>query len=86
MKDLVEPEPLSDEEVVATIEDFASAARNAVAAGFDGVELHGANGYLLHQFLSDNANQREDGWGGSREKPHSSGRRGDESRGRRYRG
>src|SRR5699024_1983591 len=43
------------------------AARNAIAAGFDGVELHGANGYLLHQFLSTNANRRTDRWGGSPE-------------------
>lgn len=67
LQDFIEPEWLSEEDIVATIQDFASAARNAVAAGFDGVELHGANGYLLHQFLSSNANQRADGWGGSRE-------------------
>lgn len=65
MKDFVVPRPLSGGEIEQTIEDFAQAARNAVAAGFDGVELHGANGYLLHQFLSVNANQRADQWGGS---------------------
>lgn len=64
-KDFVVPEPLSNEGVLATIADFVTAARNARAAGFDGVELHGANGYLLHQFLSTNANTRDDQWGGS---------------------
>ncbi|MEU2779965.1 hypothetical protein ABZ646_45970 [Streptomyces sp. NPDC007162] len=44
---------------------YVDAARNAVEAGFDGVELHGANGYLIHQFLSSNANQRTDAYGGS---------------------
>lgn len=64
-RDLVTPEPLTRDQVLGTIDDFASAARNAIEAGFDGVELHGANGYLLHQFLSTNANQRDDEWGGS---------------------
>ena len=63
-QDFVEPVPLTGEQIEETIADFAAAARNAVAAGFDGVELHGANGYLLHQFLSTNANRREDEWGG----------------------
>jgi N-ethylmaleimide reductase len=57
------PRPLSEDEIAETIADFVQAARNAIAAGFDGVELHGANGYLIHQFLSSNANQRTDGWG-----------------------
>jgi N-ethylmaleimide reductase len=65
MQDFVEPKELSDAEIRATVADFATAARNAVAAGFDGVEIHGANGYLVHQFLSDNVNQRTDAWGGS---------------------
>ena len=64
-QDFVVPRPLSGEEILATIKDFASAAQNAVDAGFDGVELHGANGYLLHQFMSTNANHRDDEWGGS---------------------
>ncbi|GHB69582.1 alkene reductase [Streptomyces viridiviolaceus] len=64
-KDFVTPRELTDEEIQATIADFAAAARNAVEAGFDGVELHGANGYLIHQFLAPNSNQRSDGWGGS---------------------
>ena len=63
-QELVTPKPLTTEEITATIADFAAAARNAIEAGFDGVELHGANGYLLHQFLSTNANVRDDEWGG----------------------
>lgn len=64
-RDYVVPEPLTAAGIAATIADFAAAARNAIAAGFDGVEVHGANGYLLHQFLSTNANQRADRWGGT---------------------
>jgi N-ethylmaleimide reductase len=59
------PRAMSDGEVHAAIAEFVQAARNAVAAGFDGVELHGANGYLLEQFLSPHTNQRRDDWGGS---------------------
>lgn len=59
------PHPLTEEQIIETIADFATAARNAIEAGFDGVEVHGANGYLIHQFLSSNANQRTDEWGGS---------------------
>lgn len=66
-KDFVEPHELTDAEVRATVADFVTAARNAVAAGFDGVELHGANGYLIHQFLAPNTNRRTDAWGGSDE-------------------
>lgn len=65
LQDFVEPKELTEAEIQATIADFATAARNAIAAGFDGVEIHGANGYLVHQFLSDNVNQRTDAWGGS---------------------
>jgi N-ethylmaleimide reductase len=65
MQDFVVPRALTSPEIEQTVGDFAAAARNAVSAGFDGVELHGANGYLLHQFLSTNANQRTDRWGGS---------------------
>ncbi|BCJ56421.1 alkene reductase [Actinoplanes sp. NBRC 14428] len=64
-QDLVTPEPLDEDGIRATIADFTAAARNAIEAGFDGVELHSANGYLLHQFLSTNANLRTDGWGGT---------------------
>lgn len=59
------PEAMSDEDLRLTIEEFAQAARNAVQAGLDGVELHAANGYLLEQFIRPNANQRQDAYGGS---------------------
>ncbi|XVS62606.1 alkene reductase [Actinosynnema sp. CA-299493] len=65
MTELVTPVELSPADIEATIADFAAAARRAVDAGFDGIELHGANGYLLHQFLADNTNLRDDEWGGS---------------------
>ncbi|MFJ9614538.1 alkene reductase [Streptomyces noursei] len=65
--DFVTPRELTDEEIRATVDGFAAAARNAVEAGFDGVEIHGANGYLVHQFLAPNANRRTDAWGGSDE-------------------
>lgn len=65
MLDLVEPRELTVAEIAETLADFASAARNAIAAGFDGVEIHGANGYLVHQFLSTNTNLRTDEYGGS---------------------
>ncbi|MEV8633122.1 alkene reductase [Streptosporangium sp. NPDC051023] len=65
MQDIPTPVELSTAEVEATIGDFADAARRAIDAGFDGVELHGANGYLIQQFLSQNANLREDRFGGS---------------------
>ncbi|OLV16116.1 alkene reductase [Deinococcus marmoris] len=66
-KDFPVPRELTEEEIFQTIQDFALAARNAVAAGFDGIELHGATGYLIHQFLAPNANQHTDQWGGSAE-------------------
>ncbi|WP_030437232.1 alkene reductase [Actinoplanes subtropicus] len=59
------PRALSAQEVAETVDDFRRAAAAAVEAGADGVEIHGANGYLVHQFLSDNTNQRTDGYGGS---------------------
>jgi N-ethylmaleimide reductase len=64
-KDFVTPRELTGEEIEQTIADFVTAARNAVEAGFDGVEIHGANGYLVHQFLAPSTNLRTDGWGGS---------------------
>lgn len=63
-KEFVTPKELGDAEIRQTIADFAAAARHAIEAGFDGVELHGANGYLIHQFLSDHTNRRTDAWGG----------------------
>ncbi|MFD7559031.1 alkene reductase [Streptomyces sp. NPDC059835] len=65
MLDLTTPAELTEAEIARTVEDYATAARGAVAAGFDGVELHGANGYLIHQFLAPGSNRRTDGWGGS---------------------
>ena len=59
------PRPLAIEEVPGIVESFAQATRNAQAAGFDGVEVHGANGYLQDQFLQDGSNQRSDEYGGS---------------------
>ena len=62
------PRAMTDAEVRHAIEEHVVAARNAIAAGFDGVELHGANGYLFEQFLSPDTNRRTDAWGGSVEK------------------
>lgn len=59
------PRALSLEEIPAIVADFRQAAANAIAAGFDGVEIHGANGYLLDQFAKDGANHRTDAYGGS---------------------
>lgn len=63
--DVSAPRALELEEIPGIIEDFRQAAANAIAAGFDGVEIHAANGYLLEQFLKDGANHRTDGYGGS---------------------
>lgn len=59
------PQAMTADEIQATIDDYARATRNAMAAGFDGVQIHAANGYLLHQFLASNTNARTDGYGGS---------------------
>jgi len=60
------PRALAEAEIDAVVDDYRRAARNAMQAGFDGVEIHGANGYLIDQFLRTNANRREDRYGGSR--------------------
>ncbi len=63
MQDYPTPRAFETAELPALIEEFVTAARNAIAAGFDGVELHAANGYLLNQFLASNTNLRTDGYG-----------------------
>jgi N-ethylmaleimide reductase len=65
MEPFVTPRALETAEVAGVVEDFRRAAANAREAGFDGVELHGANGYLVDQFLKDKSNQRTDRYGGS---------------------
>lgn len=59
------PHALTKAEIEQTIEDYRKAARNAIEAGFDGVEIHSANGYLIEQFLNDNSNLRSDEYGGN---------------------
>jgi len=59
-----EPRELTDAEVAGIVTAFADATRRAIEAGFDGVELHGANGYLIQQFFSPHSNRRTDRWGG----------------------
>lgn len=61
------PRALAEEEIFQLIQSFKEATRRAIAAGFDGVELHGANTYLLQQFFSPHSNRREDQWGGTLE-------------------
>ncbi|TYG83457.1 hypothetical protein ES288_D01G169600v1 [Gossypium darwinii] len=61
------PRRLRTDEIPATVNNFRLAARNAIEAGFDGVEIHGANGYLLDQFMKDQVNDRTDKYGGSLE-------------------
>jgi N-ethylmaleimide reductase len=64
-KDYETPHALTVDEIKQIVKDYGQAAKNSIAAGFDGVELHSANGYLPNQFLADNANQRTDQYGGS---------------------
>ncbi|WP_102707273.1 alkene reductase [Terribacillus saccharophilus] len=65
MKEIPTPRALSEEEIKNVINEFRLAARAAVEAGADGVEIHGANGYIIQQFLSENANHRQDAYGGT---------------------
>ncbi|MDR1648470.1 MAG: alkene reductase [Zoogloeaceae bacterium] len=67
MQEIPAPRALTTEEVRATVQDFRRAARHAVDAGADGIEIHGANGYLIQQFFAPNANTRADAYGGSLE-------------------
>jgi 2,4-dienoyl-CoA reductase-like NADH-dependent reductase (Old Yellow Enzyme family) len=67
-QDYVTPRALTLEEIPGIIAAYKKGAENAKAAGFDGVEIHGANGYLLDQFLQDSTNHRDDAYGGTREK------------------
>lgn len=64
-KPMVTPHALSKDEIEAILRDYHQAAKNAMEAGFDGVEIHGANAYLIDQFLHDASNKREDEYGGS---------------------
>ncbi len=61
----VTPRALETNEIAGIVQDYRHATRNALAAGFDGVEIHGANGYLIDQFLRDGTNRRTDSYGGS---------------------
>jgi NADPH2 dehydrogenase len=65
--DYVIPEPLTIDQIRETVQEYAQAAKNAIEAGFDGVEIHGANGYLIDQFIQDTCNKRTDEYGGSAE-------------------
>ncbi|SDQ98387.1 N-ethylmaleimide reductase [Chryseobacterium soldanellicola] len=65
MKEYEVPQEMTTEEIRQTIKDYGQASKNAIEAGFDGVELHAANGYLPNQFLAESANKRTDDYGGS---------------------
>lgn len=65
MKEYEVPQEITISEIKQTIKDYGTAAKNAIEAGFDGVELHAANGYLPSQFLAESSNQRTDQYGGS---------------------
>jgi len=67
MVDPVTPRALKPEEIPNIVEQYRQGSQNALAAGFDGIEIHSANGYLLDQFLQDGTNQRTDAYGGSLE-------------------
>lgn len=65
--DSITPRRLTIEQIQEKIDNYVTASRNAIAAGFDGVELHGANGYIIDQFLQDVSNRRDDQYGGNAE-------------------
>lgn len=65
LKDYETPQEITVAEISQTIKDYGLAAKNAIEAGFDGIELHAANGYLPSQFLAESSNQRTDGYGGN---------------------
>ncbi len=67
MVDCVEPRAMTQDDIDRVVSDFSYAAKRAIEAGFDGVEIHGGNGYLIDQFLRTNSNHRTDQYGGSRE-------------------
>ncbi|GAM72097.1 2,4-dienoyl-CoA reductase [Vibrio sp. JCM 19236] len=67
MVDCVQPREMTQDNIKRVIQDFAYAAKRAVEAGFNGIEIHGGNGYLIDQFLRTNSNHRTDSYGGSRE-------------------
>lgn len=67
MVECVKPRGMNDNDIQQVINDFAIAAEKAVEAGFDGIEIHGGNGYLIDQFLRTNSNHRSDNYGGNRE-------------------
>ena len=64
-KDTVTPKEMTVTDIKQTVQDFANAAKNAMKAGFDGIEIHGSNGYLFHQFFNATSNKRTDDYGGS---------------------
>lgn len=66
-KDTVTPKAMTRDEIKETVQEFKRAAKNAVDAGFDGIELHSSNGYLFHQFFNNSSNKRTDEYGGSKE-------------------
>ena len=63
----VQPKAMAEDDILQTVSDFRDAAVRAMAAGFDGIEIHSSNGYLFHQFFSTTTNLRSDRYGGSRE-------------------